>query len=208
MKAIKGALAIAVLMIVTFCPQIRAQKAALSEQDVREAIVAGQKKPGLGNPLWWKVGVTLIQFSHQDDWMDLYVYTPVEWIKLESRLASANLKPYEPSQDDLAPVLRVVVITGTDDLRFHCSQISNIVLRDVKKSMIVQPISYTPASEDYQNLFGATQMCKGAIATFSMDDLAKVRSMDAKKEFLISTAAEGETPTDHKIKEREFPRLD
>ena len=199
---------VALVMGITFSPMSHAQKTNLSEQDIKEAILAGQKSPGWGNPPWWKIGVTLIQFSHSFNWMDVYVYTPVEWIKWQSRLSSTNLKPFMPSHDDVAPILRVIVITGTSDLRYGCSQVSNVVLRDVNRSTVLQPTSYTPTPEEYQNLLGAKQMCTGAIATFSMDDLAKVRNLDPKKEFLITTAAEGETPTDHKIKEKEFSRLD
>lgn len=208
MKTLEKCTLITLIMITTLPRMIHAQKANLTDDDVKAAILTGQKKPSWGSAPSDGIGVGLVEFSHSFNWMDVYVYTPIEWIKWQSRLSSTNLKPFMPSQDDMAPVLRVIVMTGTSDLRYSCSQVSNVVLRDVKKSTVAQPISYTPAPQEYQNFFGATQMCTGAIATFGMDDLAKVRSMDPKKEFFIAIAVQGGTPIDRKLKEKEFSHLD
>ena len=66
--------------------------------------------------------------------------------------------------------------------------------------MMIQPDSFTQTTQEYQNLFSAKVMCAGAVATFALDGLAKVRSLDPGQEFLVSIA------TDHGIVDRRLKK--
>jgi hypothetical protein len=209
----QGVLLMTALLFLAVNPSLAfAQKRDLTDEDIKAAVQFGIKKkfhsPISGRGLGTGIGVLL----HPRLWLVsnvyAYVFTPTEWIKWQAHTAANNLRlPYTPSADDLAPVLRVVVVSETSDLNYPCDQVSNVVLRDAKKATTVQPVQFAPMTQEFQNAFGAKVNCAGAIAVFSLDDLDKIRSLDANREFFVSIATD-RAVVDRKVSKGDFDRLE
>jgi len=134
------------------------------------------------------------------------LFTPTEWIKWQAHLSAKKLESYVPHEEDLAPNVHVLVTTWVTDT--GCYQVSNVVLRDVRKTTVIQPSSFTPDTHVYQNAFGATVTCQGAIATFGLDQMEALRSLDSNREFLVSVLVPAGVASDWKVTRKDFVRLD
>jgi hypothetical protein len=139
MRVLNGIL-VTLFVIGLACP-VAAQKQVLAEDEIRAAVQYGSTKHDRwGAFIRLKIGVGLPQFARNEDWIDAYVFTPTEWIKWQAYVTAQNLKPlFAPGKEDLLPVLHVLVASGTGDMRYTCSQVSNIVLRDTKRTTVIQP---------------------------------------------------------------------
>ena len=198
-----------VLITLTSAGNAHAQKSVLTDEDIQTAIRSGATAKS-HNPYTndWGIGVVLGPRIWIDPVILSQVFTPTEWIKWQSHMsASKLLPPFKPREEDLAPVLHVGTMSTAKDMTIGCYHVMNVVLRDTKKSITLQPIQISTTVQTYQNIFGATLPCAGAIATFSLDGLEKVRAADSNREFLLTIVTE-DGPIDQKIRKSEFSRLD
>jgi hypothetical protein len=197
------------LIVLTGVGSLYAQKRVLTDDDIQSAVQSGATAKS-HNPYTndWGIGVVLGPKIWIDPVILSHIFTPTEWIKWQSHMSATKLLPsFKPQQEDLVPVIRVGTMSTAANMTTGCYQVTNVVLRDTKKSVAVQPIQISTTIQNYQNAFGATLVCAGAVATFGLDDLEKVRAVDSNREFILTVVTEG-GPIDQKVKKSEFSRLD
>ena len=205
-----GIVAVLIGLLVS-CP-LAAQKKELTDQDVSAAVQYGSTRTDKsGDFANLKIGIVIDANFYTDgfeDPVDAYVFTPTEWIKWRAYLAAKDLKPtFVPGKDDLLPVLHVIVSSGIPEDTDGCRQISNVVLRDPKKTTMLHPATFTNRTTYFQNLFGAQLSCSGAMVTFDLSSLDKLRGLDPKREFLVSAVSD-KGISDRKVKTKVFRFLD
>ena len=141
----------------------------------------------------------------------LRVYTPQTWITHRAAEAKRLYLPFtaaDVTEDDLAPVLRVMVfpdtptrLTGPDMAAAQSAD--HVVLRDEQKTLVVQPLGITPFEQSLSSAL-RDRVYAGVTATFDLLALDALRQ--ANKEFLVVVVGEHGERT-FKIKTKHFERL-
>ena len=201
-----------VMLVCVGSQQARSQSRTLSEDQIKAAVQEGQAKKNLSldsNGYQHAFGALLGPTLWLPPYVVAYAFTPSEWIKFQAYATAKSLKPtYVPDENALAPVLRVFVTSQAGStIGEGCYQVTNVVLRDVQKTVSVQPNAFQTADQDYQNVFGAKETCAGAVALFDLVAVDKVRSLDATHEFYVSIATDHGI-MDRKLKKGQFSRIE
>jgi hypothetical protein len=169
-----------------------------SQQAFGNAMMAGFAKPGT------QTGST--GFS-------LRLYTPQTWIEQRASDAAKFYKPFgvaDVTDDDLAPVLRVVVYPDKPTMlngqgMSEARNAAHVVLRDDKKTAVVQPLSVEPFT-DLASSALRDKAYVGITATFDLNQVETMREADKDKEFLVVVVGDHGERT-FKIKTKHFDRL-
>jgi hypothetical protein len=145
----------------------------------------------------------------------IVVYAPLEWIAQQASDAAKQYRPF--TVDDVTdqlrlPVLRVVVHPDmphnmTARGRATTSSVQHVVLRDDSKQIVAQPVAKEPFEEEASNALGAHATYMGLRATFSIDDLAKVRGPNGDGEFFVTVVGDGTAEKNFKVKTKHFAHL-
>ena len=118
---------------------------------------------------------------------------------------------HDLTEEDLAPVLRVVVFADKPlSVQGFASRNSaeHIVVHDVRKRGVVQPLAVEPFDETVWNAFGGHIELNGMTATFPMDEvIALRRSNGGSGEFKITIVGVGTSERTFHIKRKHFKRL-
>jgi hypothetical protein len=144
----------------------------------------------------------------------LRVYTPKTWIEQQASNAAKEYRPFvvaDITEEMLEPLLRVVVypdkptVISGQGMR-NSQSVQHVVLRDEKKTLVVQPISKEPFSDVASSAL-RDMAYEGIIATFPLDAVRTLRGPSGDKEFLIVVVGEGRQEKEFKVKEKHFERL-
>ena len=147
----------------------------------------------------------------------LDVYTPFSWI---AQNASWKAKKYQTfAREDVAPdmlegILRVYAnpdrpnqvsqrgMVGTAD-------VEHVIVRstDKKNFAVVQPIDIVSDAVYAQNAFGAEVGFTAQVATFDIDEVRRVASLDKKGEFFVVVIGDTGEEKKFKVKTKHFDRL-
>lgn len=216
------------IMIVTLGLAVSAQRPALTELDKADAINQGTRLKGKlaglhladSGQTWANAFASLDANAYNDPntntGFSLRIYTPKAWLM---QLASFAAKEYRPftladiTDDMLEPVLRVTVYPDkpsyvtASGLR-NTSSVQHVVLRDLSKRIVVQPISKEPFEETAANAVGGRATFQGINAKFPLDGLREIRGPGGNAEFsVIVIGTEGTKEREFRVKEKHFDRL-
>jgi hypothetical protein len=183
-----------------------AQKASLSDAEIKAAIDAGKaqkssysKDDNIGL-------LAAVRFAH----FQSHLYTPTAWVQHRALEAALKYEDYTPTEDDLRPILRIIASAAAyrqPSSSEDCS-VSGVILQDSSKKQVVHPQKQSPITVTYQNGFGATLACISQYAEFGLEDIEKIRMLDAKGEFFVRIlGAVGGIEEAPKIKQGDFKKL-
>ena len=146
----------------------------------------------------------------------LQVYTPFTWI---AQNASWEAKKYlELTADQVTGDMKrgiLRVYANPDTARSISSEgmrgtsgVEHVVLRTTKKRFeVVQPLELLESAQYAQNAFGAKVGFASMEATFSMEDVQRISSVDKKGEFFIVVIGTTGEEKKFKVKTKHFDRI-
>ena len=174
---------------------------ALSDADVREAVLQGQHTPDATT-----VGVLLDDLQTQFgsalqgqavSGYTVYVYTARQWIQLQSALAKYEMRPYlaEEVPTDLRRKLLYVVAKPSKPAYLNganmavASDVQRVVLEEGAAKAVIQPVSLAPTSVTLNSAFRSADY-HGVVASFPQPDVTKpfhlvVIGDNYRKEFTV-----------------------
>jgi hypothetical protein len=156
-----------------------------------------------------KTGETSSGFS-------LNVYAAPSWIEhkaIESAHLMETFTPASVTPDMRMDVIRVlawpsttVALTGggLDDT----SNVSHIVMQDVTRTIVIQPIAESDVTEE-ENSARRSVTVHGKAAVFAQADVKRIRGADGEGEFFITVIGDNERRSrkDFKVKSKDFDKL-
>lgn len=198
-----------------------AQLATLTDEAIAAAIAVGEKAKGKEHGLEIQErSFNRMMGADTSRGYRLVLYTPTTWIR---QLASEAAKQYEPftvadvTDDMLAPVLRVIVHANTPTRMTEthtASSAEHVVLRDKRRTIVVQPTRIAPFDADVSNLFGARLTYQSLQVTFPLDGLHEIRGPNGDAPFYVTVIGDrrdalgrNQTEKDFEIKRQHFSRL-
>ncbi len=139
------------------------------------------------------------------------VYTPAQWIASQAFRAKRKMNTFTLA--DVTPEMRAPVlhVDASPDLPNNiggtgaASSVQKVVLADELQQTLIQSLSSQSEDVDRSNAFRDFTY-KEVEATFSLDDVAKVRAMSPKGEFFIVVVGDHKNKP-FKIKEKMLPKL-
>lgn len=207
-----------------FVVSIHAQKQTLSEQDKADAVRVGVKGKGRLTGLYLvdsgrAFSNAFIAGSNPyaataGTGFSLRVYTPRTWVEQVASNAAKEYRPFAVSdiiEEMLEPVLRVIVYpdkptTLSGQGIRNASSAEHVVLRDDKKTMVVQPITVEPFTDTVSSALRDAAY-QGVEAKFPLDALRELRGPKGDREFLIIVVGAGTREKEFRVKEKHFERL-
>ena len=190
----------------------------LTEAEIREAILAGiaigRHRIGLVlNDLETSIGTALLCQTCAESGYTIYVYTPKQWI--EQMVANARREMVPFTINDVTPEMRrkmlhVVAMPSRPEyltgIGFGLSSdVHRIVLTDMSRNTIIQPVELENGSVENNSALRAAQF-SSASAAFYMTDVDRLRAADGKGEFFITVTGSRQNKF-FRVKERFFRTL-
>lgn len=209
------------LLIVCAVETVAAQKATLTQQEIEKAVADGLRAKGGEQGLYLRDTLaTMLVALESDDakskgtetGFSLSIYTPLTWIRQQASDAAKEYRSIAVSDvtpEILEPVLRVIVYpsrptANTEQAARWASSVQHVVLRDVTRKTVIQPIYKEPFTQGASS----KEVYQGIQAKFPLDGLREVRGAGGDGEFfvtVIGTAKNSEK--DFKVRKRHFERL-
>lgn len=214
---------IAVAVLVGFAT-ISAQQQSLLDEEKADAIFLGSREKGrltglsltdVGR-LWTNAIIAAGDRYAQTvgTGFSLRIYTPYTWIEQQASNAAKEYRPFtvrDITAEMLEPVLRVYVypdkptsLTGYG--MSLASSVQHVVIRDVGKSLVLQPLTKEPFTDTASSAL-RDMAYQGIVTKFPLSALADLRASSSKKEFLIIIVGEGTQERVYTVKEKHFPAL-
>lgn len=147
----------------------------------------------------------------------LEVYTPFSWI---AQTASWKAKKYQTfAREDVAPemvegVLRVFANPDRPNVVSQrglagTSGVDHVIVRSTRKKNfeVLQPIDIQTDAVYAQNAFGAEVGFTTQVATFDLESVKSIASLDKKGEFFIVVIGDTGEEKKFKVKTKHFKRL-
>lgn len=197
---------------------ITAQKATLSEDDARLAIIQGTKEKGKNTGLVLRdsaqTWASLDKNSSTGFWVE--AFTPTTWLMQQASNAAKKYQVLDPAApvapELLEPVLRVIAhpdmpksvsangMVGT-------ASVEHIILRDESKKIVIQPTWTEAFDEEASNAMGGKANFKGLNAKFPIAALKEIRGAKGDAEFFITIVGSTSEEKNFKVKEKHFKEL-
>ena len=113
--------------------------------------------------------------------------------------------------EDFEPVLRVIVHPGTPIYvsaagMLGTSSVRHVVIRDVGRKTVIQPILVEPWTEGVSNAMGGKAVFVGLQALFTLDDFRRLRGSNDQEFFVTVIGTSGEEK-DFRVKKKHFEHL-
>jgi hypothetical protein len=139
----------------------------------------------------------------------LDIYMPQNWLALQGQIARQQYKQYVPSSDDALRAVTVVAYGGVfSGGAPTCDSITRVILlSDKNGAVVVEATKAATFDTAWQNGFGARASCSSLIAKFAMDDVGRVASAAAKREFFIGVFAGAGLSKMYKVKAQYLKEL-
>lgn len=184
---------------------MNAQQAhVLTDAEVSAAIQrADQKQHGL------YIGLELQDQMKAPHGYSVHIYTSAQWIEMAARTAKRELKPFTIA--DVTPEMRqpVLHVEGWPDTPEYIngggSNVHKVVLADLTKQVLIQPLSNEPQDVNVGNAFRTVSYTR-VTDTFSMADVAKVRGASGDEEFYVVVVGDAYNKF-FKVKSKMFDRI-
>jgi hypothetical protein len=176
--------------------------------DVDAVIALGLKKKCAGLTLSSTFASALIGLN---GWR-IVIHSPQTWVQTLACEAAAKYMPFtraDIAPEDLRDVLRVVAFPNTPEkmsARNLAENVKHVVVRDAKKKEAIQPLMIARFDDTVGNAFGAELTFYGQRAVFSLPEIARLRALDPKSEFIITVVGDGDQK-DFKVKGHHFDNL-
>ena len=182
---------------------LKAQKASLTPDDIKTAIEKGTAQK---NTFYKELGIGL-RLSDGLLAYQLQVYTPTTWIQRQALNAAFKYEPYTPSDDDLRPVLRVIVTPRAPEGMYSCPLVNRVILQDTKKTNTAQPLTAVGSATVYQNAFGAQTICTRQYSEFALADLAQLRGSSDDGFVIKILQNQSGSEMSYEVKKKHFERI-
>ena len=143
-------------------------------------------------------------------------WTPAAWIAQQASTAAKEYRQFtaESITDEMMePVFRVIVHPDTPSEVSAAGvagtrSVQRVVLRNKARTLVVQPTSTKPNTEEVANAMGGRVSYVGLEATFPLDGLRALRGPQGDQEFLITVVATSGSERNFTVKEKHFKHMD
>jgi hypothetical protein len=200
----------------------------LTRDEIQAAITLGMAAKGkvmglvltdVGRGIMNALAATKYNSSPLGSGFSIIVYTPTAWVEQQASDAAKEYRTIAPedlsSEEFQAPILRIVIHPDTPGTlgggnagakAVAAFSAQHVVLRDETKRIVIQPLGKEEYGEEVANGLGARQTYAGIRASFSLDEIGKVRGPSGDGEFFV-TVVGGNEEKNFKIKGKHFEHL-